>query len=91
MAVYEKAGLQMMKDANGNKFLLYPITSLDCVEGAEDLLHYDAAQELTDEQKAQVRTNIGAIASAIPTLTEDGVLVFSAAGDTAVESTEEEV
>lgn len=79
MAVIEKAGLQMMKDAQGNKVLLYPITSLECVEGAEDLLHYDAAQELTDAQKAQVRTNIGAVASAVPTLTEDGVLVFASA------------
>lgn len=62
MAVYEKAGLQMMKDADGNKVLIYPITSLDCVEGSEDLLHYGSTQDLTAEEKARARSNIGAAA-----------------------------
>lgn len=62
MAVYEKDGLISVKDASGNTYLLYPITRLDCVAGAEDLLHYGAAQELTEAQMAQARENIGAAA-----------------------------
>ena len=60
MAVYEKITLLMCKDAAGNKVLLYPITTLDNVDGAEDLLHYGAAQVLTDAEQAQARANIGA-------------------------------
>lgn len=60
MAVYEKNALLTGKDEAGNKNLIYPITKLDCVDGAEDLLHYGAAQELTDTEQAQARTNIGA-------------------------------
>lgn len=60
MAVYEKNVLLTGKDKDGNNHLLYPITQLDCVDGAEDLLHYGAAQELTDEEQTQARTNIGA-------------------------------
>lgn len=63
MAVYEKDGLISVKDASGNTYLLYPITRLDCVAGAEDLLHYGAAQELTKDQMEQARENIGAAAS----------------------------
>lgn len=61
MAVYEKNTLLMCRDADGNKFLLYPITKLECVDGAEDLLHYGAAQDLSDGEKAQVLANIGAL------------------------------
>lgn len=60
MAVYEKNALLTGKDENGNKNLIYPITKLDCVDGSEDLLHYGAAQELTDAEQTQARTNIGA-------------------------------
>lgn len=60
MAVYEKNVLLTAKDAAGDKHLLYPITKLDCVDGADDLLHYGQAQELTDEEKEQARANIGA-------------------------------
>lgn len=61
MAVYEKSTLVMCRDAAGNKYLLYPITTLECVDGAEDLLHYGKAQELTDAEQTQARMNIGAI------------------------------
>lgn len=61
MAVYEKNTLLMCRDADGNKYLLYPITKLECVDGAEDLLHYGAAQDLTDGEKAQVLANIGSL------------------------------
>lgn len=61
MAVYEKNTLLMCRDADGNKYLLYPITKLECVDGAEDLLHYGAAQNLSDGEKAQVLANIGAL------------------------------
>lgn len=61
MAVYEKNTLLMCRDADGNKYLLYPITKLECVDGAEDLLHYGAAQDLSDGEKAQVLANIGAL------------------------------
>lgn len=61
MAVYEKNALLTCKDAAGNKYLLYPITRLDCVDGADDLVHFGAAQTLTDAEMAQARANIGAI------------------------------
>ena len=63
MAVYEQNVLLTNKDADGNKSLLFPITLLDNVDGAEDLLHYDKAQELTETQQTQVRDNIGAAAA----------------------------
>lgn len=59
MAVYEKDALLVRKDAEGNKHLIYPITRLDNVDGAESLLQF-AEQDLADEEKAQARTNIGA-------------------------------
>lgn len=59
MAVYEQAVLLSGIDAAGNRYLLYPITTLDCVDGAEDLLHFDAVQELTEEQRARVRSTLG--------------------------------
>lgn len=37
MAVIEKNVLLTGKDADGNKTLNYPITKLECVDGAEDL------------------------------------------------------
>lgn len=63
MAVNEKNVLLTGKDASGNKNLLYPITKLDCVDGAEDLVHFGAAQTLTSTEKAQARSNIGAQAA----------------------------
>lgn len=42
MAVYDKDGLLTYKDDDGNKYLLYPITRLDCVDGAENLVDQDA-------------------------------------------------
>lgn len=73
MAVYEKSMLLRCRDAAGNVILLYPITKLDCVDGAEDLVHYGAAQELTDAEMAQARSNIGAAKKA----TVDGeTLIF---------------
>ena len=70
MAVYEQIVLLSGIDADGNRYLLYPITTLDCVDGAEDLLHFDTVQELTEEQQARVRSNLG-----IP---EAGQNIFSA-------------
>ena len=61
MSVYEQSMLLRCKDANGNSYLLYPITQLDCVDGAEDLVHFDKEQELTAVQKAQVLKNIGGL------------------------------
>lgn len=63
MAVFEKSALLQCKDAEGNTYLLYPITKLDCVDGAEDLLHF-GAQELTDGEQAQARANIGSASAA---------------------------
>lgn len=60
MAIQEKYGLLTYKDAAGNTNLLYPITRLESVDGAEDLVHFDTEQSLTDVQKEQARTNIGA-------------------------------
>lgn len=73
MAVYEKNALLTRKDAEGNQHLIFPVTRLDCVDGAEDLLHYGAAQELTDDEMAQARTNIGAAKKAVVI---DGVLIL---------------
>lgn len=78
MAVYEKGMLLRCKDEAGNSYLLYPVTTLDYVEGAEDLLHY-GAQELTDEEQAQARTNIGAIPA--PTTAAVGQYIRVAAVD----------
>ena len=61
MAVLDQNTLLVCKDENGNKYLLYPITKLDCVDGAENLLRFDEVQELTDEEKARVLANIGAL------------------------------
>lgn len=60
MAIVEKDVLIRCKDADGNTYLLYPITRLDCVDGSEDLLHFGEAQDLTDAEQAQARINIGA-------------------------------
>lgn len=60
MAVSEKDVLLTGKDAAGNNILLYPITRLDNVDGAEGLVHHDLAQELTDTEKTQARSNISA-------------------------------
>jgi hypothetical protein len=37
MATYENNTLMTVKDAAGNKYLLYPVTKLECVEGMPDL------------------------------------------------------
>lgn len=65
MAVYEQNTLLRCKDENGNEYLLYPITKLDCIDGAEDLVHYDKDQELTAEQKAQFLKNIGGLCAPV--------------------------
>lgn len=65
MAVYEQTTLLRCKDENGNEYLLYPITRLDCVDGAEDLVHYDKDQELTAVQKAQFLKNIGGLCAPV--------------------------
>lgn len=58
--VVEEYALLTTRTADSAKRLIYPITTLEAVDGAEDLIHYDSPQNLTDEQKAQVRANIGA-------------------------------
>ena len=62
MAVIEQNGLLSYIDAAGNTYILYPVTKLDNVDGAEDLLK-TVAQQLTDAQKTQARGNIGAAPS----------------------------
>lgn len=61
MAIIEQSVLLRCKDENGNEYLLYPITRIDCVDGAEDLVHFDKDQKLTAEQKAQFLKNIGGL------------------------------
>ena len=61
MSVFDQNTLWMCKDESGNKYILYPITKLDCVDGAENLLRFDEAQKLTGEEKARVLANIGAL------------------------------
>lgn len=60
MATYEKKVIISGVDESGNKTVMYPVTKLDYVEDADDLLHYGKTQTLTEEQKAIVRANIGA-------------------------------
>ena len=43
MATYEYNGLMTVKDAAGNKYLLYPITKAECVDGLEEALAAKAA------------------------------------------------
>ena len=43
MATYEHNGLMTVKDAAGNKYLLYPITKAECVDGLEEALAAKAA------------------------------------------------
>ena len=38
MATYERSPLMTFKDKGGNKYLLYPITKTDCVDGLEEAL-----------------------------------------------------
>ena len=73
MAVIEKCGLWTGKDSAGNKYLLYPITSLDCVDGAETLLDFGNAQTLTAAQIAQVLANLGLTVTAAELNYVDGV------------------
>lgn len=65
MAVYERNVLLTGKDKSGNNILILPITQLDNVDGAEDLLHYDTVQNLTEAQQSQARANVGAAKKAI--------------------------
>lgn len=71
--VIERIGLWSGKDADGNKYLLYPITSLDCVDGADTLLDFGNAQTLTDAQIAQALANLGITATAAELNYVDGV------------------
>lgn len=59
MAVSEKNMLLTGKDSAGNKVLLYPVTKLECVDGADELLSFTERQELTDEQKQIALQNLG--------------------------------
>lgn len=71
--VIEKIGLWSGKDKDGNKYLLYPITSLDCVDGADTLLDFGNAQTLTPAQIAQALANLGITATAAELNYVDGV------------------
>lgn len=69
MAVTEVSGLMKYKDANGNVYLMLPITTKDNVDGIDEIesqlsetIRY-TAQTLSDEQKTQARTNIGAVSA----------------------------
>lgn len=77
MAVKESAGFLMYKD-NGDTNLFFPITTVDNVDGMDEIeesLNQTVRfteQTLTDEQKSQVRENIGAMSSDyMPTIGED--------------------
>lgn len=53
MATYEKNVLLMSKDGNGDKNLLYPITRLECVDGAEEALAKKADSDHTHDTITQ--------------------------------------
>lgn len=81
MAVIENSAFIKYKDEDGNVYLVYPITTKDNVDGLDEIETELAtavkfvSQELTEEQKAIVRANIGAGTSnvkiGLPTSTED--------------------
>ena len=65
MAVTEVSGLMKYRDANGNVYLMLPITTKDNVDGIDEIeaqlaetLRY-TEQSLTDGQKEIARNNIG--------------------------------
>ncbi len=85
MAVYEKCGLMQRKNANGTTYILYPITRLDCVDGAETLLPMPETASVgqiirvtaVDENGMITATEAVTMeSSSLPTLDEDGVLIF---------------
>ena len=62
MAVIEQNALLTGKDAAGNKTLLYPITKLECVDGAEELMSEDSfSQKLSEEITSLTTAEIDAI------------------------------
>ena len=38
MATYEEKGQMTYKDEEGNEYLLFPMTKIECVEGLEEAL-----------------------------------------------------
>ena len=59
MATYEYNGLMTVKDAAGNKYLLYPITKAECVDGLEEALAAKAASSPSTNVKMMLtRINI---------------------------------
>lgn len=69
MAVIETSGFLKYKNENGDISLLMPITSVDNVDGMDEVMEAldetvrFTEQTLTDEQKAKARANIGVINS----------------------------
>lgn len=69
MAVNEISGFLKYKDSAGDVNLLLPITTKDNVDGLDEIENELAnavkvtEQNLTDEQKAQARENIGAVST----------------------------
>ena len=66
MATYEYNGLMTVKDAAGNKYLLYPITKAECVDGLEEALaakaassHIHAAGDITSGTLSTARGGTG--------------------------------
>lgn len=59
MSVIEKSGVMKYKDKDGQVYIMLPITTADKVDGAVSFYE----QELTEEEKAQARANIGAISA----------------------------
>ncbi len=63
MATYEYNGLMTVKDAAGNKYLLYPITKAECVDGLEEAL---AAKAAATHHHAAGDVNSGIFDSCFP-------------------------
>lgn len=69
MAVIEKSGLMKYKDAAGNVYLLYPVTTKDNIDGMEEL---DAHIVNTDNPHETTPGQIGAMANKGVTTEGDG-------------------
>lgn len=76
MATNELPGLFKYKDEEGNINLLLPITTIEHVDGMDEIeaslsetLKF-TAQDLTEEQKTQARTNLGVEGKILPSIAE---------------------
>ena len=87
MAVYEIQAVMSYKDKDGNLYLLYPVTKLDCVDDMEELNQHlqnknnphevTAAQVMRSNNKTSAEDSMAALETFVQNL-ENGELVCAA-------------